>query len=408
MYFARLFARADAACARGMYVAVMLFDGDSIGIVPGSNNPVENAWFGHPYNVDNNASSVDGDPPTPVRTGQGLRLLTVGDPNLAVVNSLQDAYVRKVIDTVNCLDNIIYEIINEPPIDNTDPAHGSNPWERHIIQLIRGYEATKPKQHPILRSVFVTNGPQSNGYLFVDVAGSPDPNPNAVSPGPGVPCTVNDPGEDYAGSTCGPKAQPSDTNRVILSDSDHLWGLTRIPTPTTDKPVDWVWKSLTRGIGGVLFVDPDVVPSPCVPTNQGNCPIIAGSTSAYNPIRKAMGNARTFATRIDLINMTPQGCASTGYCLAEAGKQFLAYAPTAPNNGTITLTLIGATPADSFDVTWFDPVNRVYQPGGTVSPQNDGTAQLMVPTGWSKAVACLAKSLASFTCPTSNNLRPRR
>ena len=175
-------------------------------------------------------------------------------------------------------------------------------------------------------------------------------------------------------------------------------------------------------MGGLVFLDPDIVPLSDIPplSCQDQCvcvgrPIKDDTTSLYAPIRKAMGDALTFARTIDLIHMTPQGCADTGYCLAQTlgpqqGNQFLAYAPTVPNDRTINLTLIGAVAGGSFDLTWFNPVTRVFFPGGSlIAPPNNGSVPVTVPMGWAKAVACLAKSATtSFTCPTQNILRPRR
>ena len=58
------------------------------------------------------------------------------------VTAYQEAYVRKVIDTVNDLDNVLYEISNESP-DN------SLAWQYHMIDYVKAYEATKAKQHPV-------------------------------------------------------------------------------------------------------------------------------------------------------------------------------------------------------------------------------------------------------------------
>ena len=176
-------------------------------------------------------------------------------------------------------------------------------------------------------------------------------------------------------------------------------------------------------MGGLVFLDPDIVPlSDITPLScEKDCACVGGpikddTTSPYAPIRKAMGNALAFAGIIDLIHMTPQGCADTGYCLAQTlgpqqGNQFLAYAPTVmPNNLTINLTLIGAVGGDSFDLTWFNPVTREIVAGGSViAPPNNETVPVTVPDMmWTKAVACLAKSATTFTCPTQSNLRPRR
>ena len=60
----------------------------------------------------------------------------------ASVTALQEAYVRHVIDVVGDLDNVLYEIDNEGDAS-------SKAWQYHMIQLIRDYEATRGKRHPV-------------------------------------------------------------------------------------------------------------------------------------------------------------------------------------------------------------------------------------------------------------------
>ena len=44
---------------------------------------------------------------------------------VSAVTALQEAYIRKVIDTVNDLDNVLYEISNE---SNSDFSPGKVTW----------------------------------------------------------------------------------------------------------------------------------------------------------------------------------------------------------------------------------------------------------------------------------------
>src|SRR5215216_5745561 len=87
-YFTRLRERVIAAGNRGVYVAVMLFDGWAIHLSPAPDN-VE----GHPFHAANN---VNGVAITSIVDYQVLPL----DPR---VRALQEAYVRKVVDTVHDL-----------------------------------------------------------------------------------------------------------------------------------------------------------------------------------------------------------------------------------------------------------------------------------------------------------------
>src|SRR3972149_5331828 len=58
------------------------------------------------------------------------------------VLELQHAYIRKVIDTVNDLDNVLYEVCNEAFGD-------SKAWQYHIVRFVKDYQSGKPKQHPV-------------------------------------------------------------------------------------------------------------------------------------------------------------------------------------------------------------------------------------------------------------------
>ena len=132
-YFDRLRERVIEAGEHGIYVDVMLFEGWSLGPVTGSTNP----WTYHPFNKNNNINGINGDPSN---TGSGYGIQTTSEP--AAVLTAQQAYVRKVIDTVNDLDNVLYEISNESQQSSTQ-------WQYNMINYIKNYEAGKPKQHPV-------------------------------------------------------------------------------------------------------------------------------------------------------------------------------------------------------------------------------------------------------------------
>jgi hypothetical protein len=58
------------------------------------------------------------------------------------ITAFQDAYVEKVIDTLNDLPNVLWVVSEEAPKTSTW-------WNNHQISHIRAYESTKPHQHPI-------------------------------------------------------------------------------------------------------------------------------------------------------------------------------------------------------------------------------------------------------------------
>src|SRR5205814_9280432 len=97
-YFDRLRERVIAAGNEGIYVAVMLFDGWALHLSPAPDN-VE----GHPFHAANNVNDIG---ITSILDYQVLPL----DPR---VQALQEAYIRKVVDTVQDLPNVLYEVANE-------------------------------------------------------------------------------------------------------------------------------------------------------------------------------------------------------------------------------------------------------------------------------------------------------
>jgi hypothetical protein len=88
--------------------------------------------------------------------------------SLPDVIALQRLYIDKLIDTVNDLDNILYEISNE----DVDAAV---PWQYDVISYIKSYELTKAKRHP----VWMTTPVSPAGVLYSDLTNSAA---NAVSP----------------------------------------------------------------------------------------------------------------------------------------------------------------------------------------------------------------------------------
>ncbi|MGH9843394.1 MAG: DUF6298 domain-containing protein, partial [Blastocatellia bacterium] len=204
LHFRRLRDRVKAAQSRGIYVSVMLFEGWALQHAPG-------AWEGHPFNAANNVNGIDGDKDG---DGKGVDVYTLVNP---AVTRLQEAYVRKVVDTVGDLDNVMYEISNEN-------FGGSTEWQYHFIRFVKDYERAKPARHPVGMTFQATGG--TNKALFDSPADWISPNPEG-----------------------GYRKDPPDAmgRKVILNDTDHLWG--------TGGEVVWVWQSFCRGLNP-LFMDP--------------------------------------------------------------------------------------------------------------------------------------------------------
>lgn len=338
-YFDRLRARVIAAGERGIYVSVMLFNGWSVSYPKGQYDQA-NPWLGHPFNKSNNTNGVNGDP-NGDESGAEIEQLPSRSPALLPsYTSYQEAYVKKVIDTVNDLDNVLYEIANE---SNGGPEEIA--WQYHMIDLIHEYEGGKPEQHPVGMTSAWPEG--ENSQLLDSPAEWISPN------GAGK-------GLDYPAI--------ADGTKVVVSDTDHLVGIGGNRA--------WVWKAFTRG-ENLLFMD----------QYDDGYQLDGGGYDMNNPndvsMRLNLGFTRTYAHRMDLLTMKPHGeLSSTGYALAnpvEVGGEYLVYAPT---GGSVTIDLTGTSGALS--VEWLDPNTGVTYSGGmtaggaprTLSPPFQGDSVL--------------------------------
>ncbi len=264
------------------------------------------AYGGNPYHPANNVNGID--------PGEANAVHTLAVP--AVV-ALEDAYVRHVIDTVNDLDNVLYEISNESNIATV-------PWQYHMIDLVHNYEKSKPKQHPVgMTAVCEWPGP-TNHFLFESKA-------EWVSP-------VAE-GDYYEEAGAG-----ADGTKVVIADTDHLH-------PDETHPPDrlqLIWTTITRGMNFLLMDDLD--------NDETLDP-------AKVPVRKNMGIARSYAERMNLAAAKPRNdLASTKYCLSDGMTQFLVLLP---KGGTVTINLGGAL--GRFNVEWINTMECKSAPAEQVA-----------------------------------------
>ena len=78
------------------------------------------------------------------------------------VLSVQEAYVRKVLDTLHDLDNVLYEVVNEAIPESV-------PWQYHVIRFIKQYERDRQyAAHPVGMTFFQLGefGGGDNATLF--------------------------------------------------------------------------------------------------------------------------------------------------------------------------------------------------------------------------------------------------
>jgi hypothetical protein len=324
-YFDRLRGRVELLNAAGIYAGVYLFSGEFLLRFRFSGD-------GYPLTGSNNVNGID--------DGGGTRSITMTAPN--AITGIQDAYVRKLIDTLNDLPNVLWIVSQEAPVD-------SKWWNSHLIELVRSYESGKPLRHPI-------------GYGALDGQRDDDViiNSDADWIAPSVRISP--------ATTCGtghPRC------KVNINDSDHSYFGVWNDSPQLNR--NYFWVNFTNG-NQTLFMDPYVVYYPRERRNLPPDPINGISSRPdrrWENVRATMGYIRGYADRMNLAAMTAQGkLSSTGHVLArtsQAGSEYLVYAPS---GGVFTVDL--SKSRGQILVEWMNPstgekVERGHVVGGATS-----------------------------------------
>jgi hypothetical protein len=294
----------------------MLFE--PYGFGPGDTD--SNYWNGNVFNGNNNINGIDtnldGDK-------WGLEFFYTKDP---AIRALQYAYVDKVIDTVNDLDNVLFEVANELYAPE---------WQYDLIRHIHDYEATKLRQHVVYMSpggvTIGSGGVKGRGWTDHTAAQLLESPADCV----GIKLAprdvfLNDP----------PVADPA---KPVVWDNDH--GLSKIKPCPHGLP----WRAFTRGYHFVLYDRPFESPSE--------------ESEAWERTRFNIGATVAYAERFrDLSRMNPHNrLSSTGYCLADPGQEYLVYLPDG-GGVTVDLSAVKGTLA----VEWFSPRTRETRDGGRI------------------------------------------
>jgi hypothetical protein len=331
-YFDRLRERITAAGRAGIYASVMFFEGFSIHLTTTPDN-IE----GHPFHAANNVNDIG------ITSIVDYQVL----PLDARVEALQQAYIRKVIDTVHDLPNVLYEIANESSGQTADsvalpdgsavetPIGDSTHWQYWVINSVKDYE----------REMGYDSHPIGMTYLYPvdDLTKANEPLWNSpadwISPG-------FDDSFDESRWFADPPA--NDGSKVVLLDTDHF-------SPFSSTAV-WVWKSLLRGHNPILYdlgiLSGGMPPNP----SEGN-----PSFDSLEPARHAMGDIRGFAERISLTTMQPRTeLSETRFALADPGNEYLILQPS-ETGGPFTITL---TPG-RYAVEWHSLASRETVPATT-------------------------------------------
>jgi hypothetical protein len=375
-FFDRLRERIIAAGNAGIYVAVMFFDGWALHLSPAPDNVA-----GHPFHAANNVNDIG------IRSIVDYQVLPL-EPR---VQALQEAYIKKVVDTVHDLPNVLYEVANESSGGGTldgemakalnlgdspearDPGD-STQWQYWVIDVVKRYTREQGYDaHPMGMTMQypVAAQQQVNAPLYASAAEwiSPGYDDEIFAQG-GHPMAPNSPPSRwYADPPAG------DGRKVVISDTDHY-------APGKGDAL-WAWKSFLRGHHPILmdFGIIDVVhpldPSFGVPPFE-----------AYTLARYAMGDTRRYAERMGLIDMVPRGdLASTGYALANVGAEYLILQPSEAAEA-----LAVQLPAGEYAVEWFGVASRETASGDVVRVERDGRQTFRAPFGAGPAVLYLKRA----------------
>jgi hypothetical protein len=351
-YFDRLRDYAIAAGNEGIYVSVMLFEGFGLHLSLAPDN-VE----GHPFYAANNVNDIG------IASINDYQVLPL-DPR---VQALQEAYIRKVVDTVHDLPGVLYEVANESsgggsiedaeflgaiglsePPDWGDSTH----WQYWVIDLLKRYEAQMGyARHPVGMTMQypVLNQSKVNDVLFDGPA-------DWISPG------FDDVASPMQNSRWYTDPPANAGAKVIISDTDHY-------SPMKAGAL-WAWKSFLRGHNPILY-DLGIVTG-VNPTDPSSG---SPSFASLEPARFAMGDTLRFAREIDLAEMELRGdLSSTGYALANPGQEYLVLQPRETAEPfTVTLE------ANTYSVRWHSVGSRETKGAGKVTVENPGDTTFETP-----------------------------
>jgi hypothetical protein len=279
VFFQRMLKRCEDLQKCGIYVSIMLFE--VYGFLNGEacGNPKQTLWDGNIFNKQNNINGIhvdyDGN-------GNGIEFFYTQDKR---VLQLQKEYVKKVIDTVNHLDNVFYEIANELEAPE---------WQYKITELIKDYEKTKLKKHLVLMSAGGRTSMGSWRQMGKDKVTNSPADCFAVA-------------ASWQSGRYRRKDPPVNNNgKPGIVDMDHV--------APGSHDVEFIWSAFTRGYHFNLYDKP--FESPEAEGPEWEC--------MRNNIKKTVEYAR----KLDLANVSPmENLASTGFCLAKRGYQYVVYQP---------------------------------------------------------------------------------
>jgi Putative collagen-binding domain of a collagenase len=321
-------ARVQALNTAGIYAGVYLFTGEWLATF---RSPVD----GYPFSGPNNINGVDdGYRGGPRESAIGAVSMTA--PN--AISTTQDAYVRKTIDTLNDLPNVLWIVSEEAPTESTW-------WNNHLISLVRAYEKSKRYEHPI--GYGSLGGHPQDAVLYNSDA-------DWVAPWAWV-------------SPSKSAGTGSPTVKVNINDSDHSYFGMWNDTPQKNR--NYIWENFANG-NQVVFMDPYLVYYPRQRRNLCLDPVNGIGSKPdprYENFRDNLGHLVRYSRKLNLANVTARSLlSSTKFCLAQTpgtGAEYLVYVP---NGGPFTLDLSAMPDSRMLSVEWFNPATGTTLPRGAI------------------------------------------
>ena len=299
-FFQRLYKRCKDLEERNIYVSIMLFEVYGFGYGEKCGEPPQTLWDGNVFNPANNINGIDANHD---KNHVGTEFFYTND---AEILGLQKKYVKKIIDTVNPLDNIFYEIANELYAPE---------WQIDMIGFIKKYEKTKPKQHLVL---FSPGGRLADGKWKVIAKNKvTDSNADCFA------CMGN-----WDSRAFGKKKPPiNNTGKPGIIDLDHI--------KPGSNDVAYLWTAFTRGYHFCLYETPYDHPE--------------AESPEWENIRYNIGKSVEYAQKMDLANMKPRpDLSSTKFCLAKEGCEYIIY-----QQSKSEFTVSGLEPAKRYNLEWY-------------------------------------------------------
>ncbi len=322
-FFDRVLARAQQLNNVNIYPIVQIFDG--LGVTDD-----DGAGSGFPFHNGNNINSInDG--------GSTGAFTSCSNPIMGIM----DAYVVKLVQTLNSVPGVIWEPQEEGP-------NGIQTcWVEHVMATIRSTEASLTYQHPILyASINVSFEVDTTLYNSSADIVAPKAKFSPLAP------------------SCG---TGSPTCKVNVNDSDHTYFL-YLDSAQVNR--QYLWQNFMYG-NGVMFMDPYIIYIPANSRNLCASPangVCTGVDTRWNNFRTNLGQAASYVSRMNLGAMTPQtSLASTGYALANkaaSGGEALIYQPTGAG-GAFTVDLSWTT--QQLAVEWFNPTTGAITTASNVA-----------------------------------------